>query len=84
MRGLIFKHVIFIHFTVDSDTEEITIRHEEGGDIIATSTQTIKDPDGTVRKVYKVERLREDAKGGSVRLSYRLVHCHLILDRIPM
>ena len=50
-----------------SGSEEIIIRHEEDGDIIATSTQTIKDPDGTVRKVHKVERLREDSKGGSAR-----------------
>ena len=52
----------------DAESEEITIRHEEGGDIIATSTQTIKDPDGTVKKVYKVERLREDSKGGTGNL----------------
>ena len=73
---LIMKHpvdikpfFIAIHYTDEiagPQGEEITVRHEENGDIIATSTQTLKDPDGTVRTVHKVERLREDSKGMSV------------------
>jgi hypothetical protein len=57
-------------FPPEPTTEEITVRHEDDGDIIATRTQSFKNPDGSVKKVLTVEKMRKDGEGNFVVFSF--------------
>ncbi len=60
----------FASFTEGSTEEEITVRQEEDGQVIATRTQSIKNPDGTVTKVLKVDKMRQNANGKKLIKQY--------------